>query len=259
MCAFTLYNLNNTAVTEFLPSLFFFVRLPIFEQQGVGIFMRKSEKPGFYPILISLEKLPCLVVGGGDVACRKVLSLLEFNGDVSVVSPRVSKQLISLSEKGKIRLIRKYYTKEIIKKFKIVFCATDNPKINKKVHDDCKREGILINVADNPPLCDFILPANIKRGDLTVSVSSQGSAPFYTREVKKKLNGFITPIYKDIISLAGEFRKHLLRDKRANSARTKAKMFRIFTSTNWEKVLAENGKTNSQHYIKKILKELDSI
>lgn len=221
--------------------------------------MKKNEKSGFYPILISLDKLPCLVVGGGDVAERKVLSLMQFKGDVTVISPRVSKLINDLSDKGKIKLIKQRYSKDIIKSFKIVFCATNNTKINKKVHDDCKREGILINVADNPPLCDFILPANIKRGDLTVSISSQGSAPFYTKEVKKKLNGIISPVYEDIINLAGEFRRRLLKDIRVTSTKDKTKMFRKFTSTNWEKVLTENGKTSPHHYIKKILNELDSL
>ncbi len=221
--------------------------------------MKKDEKPGFYPILISLDKLPCLVVGGGDVAERKVLSLMQFRGDITVISPRVSKLINDLFEKGEINLIKQRYSKDIIKPFKIVFCATNNAKINKKVHDDCKGEGILINVADNPPLCDFILPANIKRGDLTVSISSQGNAPFYTKEVKKKLNGLISPVYEDIINLAGEFRRRLLKDKRVTSTRDKTKMFRKFTSKNWEKVLTENGKTNPHHYIKKILNELDSL
>ncbi len=221
--------------------------------------MRKDEKPGFYPIFISLDKMPCLVVGGGVVAGRKVLSLLQFNGDVTVISPRVSKLINNLFEKGKINLIKQRYSKDIIKSFKIVFCATNNAKINKKVHDDCKREGILINVADNPPLCDFILPANIKRGDMTVSISSQGNAPFYTKEIKKKIEGILSPVYKDIINLAGEFRRCLLNDKRVISTKDKTKMFRKFTSTDWEKVLTENGKTNPHHYIKKILKELDSL
>ncbi len=214
--------------------------------------MKKSENSNFYPILISLERFPCLIVGGGKVAYRKVLSLQEFNAKITVISPKICKPLLDLAKQDKIQIIKKFYSKEFIKNYKIVFSATDNPEINKIVRNDCITEGILLNVADNPPLCDFILPANIKRGHLTISVSSQGKAPFYTKEMKGKLDRFIPPIYTDIIDLAGEFRKQLLKNEK--TVQDKRKMFKKFTSVNWENVLTENGKRNSKYYIQKILK-----
>jgi precorrin-2 dehydrogenase len=230
--------------------------------------MKKSRGLVFFPVLINLQKFPCLVVGGGKIAYRKVLSLLDFNADITVISPQVSKLLKDLSSSGKIKLIKKSYSKEYIKRFKIVFCATNNSQLNKTVYKDCVNSGILINVADNPSLCDFIIPANIKRGDLTVSVSSQGKAPFFTKEMKEKLNALISPIYTDIVHLAGEFRKKLLLNEKSLSTKDKTKMFKKFTSINWEKVLTENlpvpkvsmngkagGEKRTQHYIQKILRE----
>jgi precorrin-2 dehydrogenase len=224
--------------------------------------MKKSENSNFYPILISLERFPCLIVGGGKVAYRKVLSLQEFNAKITVISPKICKPLLDLAKQDKIQIIKKFYSKEFIKDYKIVFSATDNQEINKIVRNDCITEGILLNVADNPPLCDFILPANIKRGNLTISISSQGKAPFYTKEMKKKLDRFIPPIYKDIIDLAGEFRKQLLGNSKEKSVKDKGKMFRKFTAVDWESVLTENmsngkvgGKKNSIDYIQKILRE----
>ena len=218
--------------------------------------MKKSNNSNFYPILISLERFPCLVIGGGKVAYRKVLSLLDFNAQITVLSPKICKPLIDLFRQNKIQIIKKAYSEEFIKDYKITFCATNNPDINKIVRNDCTRNGILLNAADNPSLCDFILPANIKRGDLIISVSSQGKAPFYTKEIKKKIEGFIPQVYTEIIDLAGKFRKKLLAGSKIKSAKTKTKMFKRFTSVNWEKTLTANGKRNSKNFTEKILKEI---
>ena len=219
--------------------------------------MSNCDNSSFYPILVNLERFSCLIIGGGKVAYRKVLSLQEFKAKITIISPKICKPLLELAEKNKIQIIKSSYSKEIIKNYKIIFSATDNPDVNRNVRNDCTKEGILLNVVDNPVMCDFILPANIKRGDLTISVSSQGSAPFYTKEMKKKIDEFIPPVYSDIIEIAAKFRKQLLKSSKAESAKTKAKMFRKFTSVNWEKILAENGEKSSDYYIKKLFRESD--
>ena len=221
--------------------------------------MEKKDNSNFYPILISLERFPCLVVGGGKVACRKVLSLLEFNAEITVISPKFCKQLLDMYQRGLIQIIRKSYSKEFIKNYKIIFSTTDNPETNRIIRNDCNSEGILLNAADNPALCDFILPANIKRGDLTISISSQGKAPFFTKEMKKKLEQYITPVYADIMELAGEYRKKLLKEGKIKSVKTKTNMFRKFTSINWEKTLvpSRHRGQSSRYYIQKILNDFN--
>ena len=226
--------------------------------------MKKSRDSVFFPILINVQNFPCLVIGGGTIAGHKVTSLLKFNADVTVISPKVSKSIDDLLKKGKIKLIKQVYSKKFLSNFKFVFCATNNPQVDKIVHNDCKQIGILINVADCPSLCDFILPANIVRGDLTVSVSSQGKAPFYTKEMKRKLEEYISPIYRDIINLAGDLRKQLLiklpksddKSREINNAKTKAEVFKKFCSFNWEKTLTKDKK-NSKYYVQKILKDFN--
>ena len=219
--------------------------------------MSKNGNPAFFPVLINLEKFPCLVVGGGNVALRKVLSLLEFDAVITVISPRLCKPLIELSKKEKIKIIRKVYSKEYLADFKIVFCATDNGQVNKTVNQHCREKGILINVADDPSLCDFILPANIKRGNLTISVASQGMAPFFTREIKEKIDELISPVYSDIADLAKEFRKKLLVNAKTKTSSYKSKMFKKFTATDWEKFIKENGKIKSIYRVRNILKEVN--
>ena len=217
--------------------------------------MKKSVNSNFYPILVSLDRFPCLIIGGGKIAYRKTLSLQEFNVEITILSPRICKPLLELTKKKEIKIINRSYSKEFIKDYKIIFSATNNPEINKIVRNDCSDEGILLNVVDNPALCDFILPANIKRGNMTISVSSQGQAPFYTKEMKNKLEKLIPPIYENIIDLAGEFRKQLLAKRK--SAKIKTKMYKKFTSKDWEKILTENGTKSSKYYIRKILRELN--
>ena len=219
--------------------------------------MKNNTKSGFFPIFINLNKFPCLIVGGGKVAYRKVQSLLDFKANITVISPKFCKPLIELAKANKIKIINKSYSKENIKNFKIVVCATNNENINKTVYSDCVKEDILINVVDKPLLCDFIMPANVKRGDLTISVSSQGKAPFYVKVIKKKLEAIISPKYGEIIQLASKFRNHILINSKTKSANTKAKMFRKFTSINWENILAEKGKRNSYKEVQKILDELN--
>lgn len=220
--------------------------------------MKNNRGNFFFPVLINLQNFPCLVVGGGDVAGRKVLSLLDFNAHVTIVSPKVSKEIENLKKKGSLSIIKTEYDKKYLKGIKIVFCATDNPKINKKVHDDCKQNGILLNVADVPDLCDFILPANVRRGNLTISISSQGKSPFFVKEMKKKLNQIIPPVYEKISELAADYRKQVLSDQfGSKSANHKANMFRKFTDIDWESVVREKGKKKSKELLNVLLRETD--
>lgn len=206
--------------------------------------------------MIDLRSLPCLVVGGGNVALRKVQSLLEFKAKVTVVSPRISKVLDILSTRGEITVLRKSYSAECIKGQKIVFSATDNPQVNMMVSSDCKRAGILLNAADNPALCDFILPAVLRRGCLTISVSSQGKAPFFAKDIKRKLSEMMPSGAGYISELAADFRKHLLSDSNGLTQKKKERAYRSFLKTDWDKVLAGEGKGRSRRILREILKEV---
>lgn len=219
--------------------------------------MKKSENSIFFPILLNLQKFPCLVVGGGEVALRKVQSLLLFNAKITVFSPIICKSLKELHKNNKIKIILESYSKDYLNKYKIVFCATNNRQINEQVHKDCKKEGILLNVADNPSLCDFILPANVKRGALTISISSQGKAPFMVSELKKKSELVFSPAYNDIMELAGDFRKKLLVSEKFKSPKSRTEAFNKFLKTDWESILENENKKSAYKYIQRILNDFD--
>jgi siroheme synthase-like protein len=218
--------------------------------------MNENKNSIYFPLLLNIKNYPCLVVGGGKVALRKVTSLLNFQIKVTVLAPKLCEPLLELQRKRKIKVIKKVYSKEYLNNFKIVFCATDNPKINKMVRKDCTEKNILLNVADIPELCDFILPAIVKRGDLTISVSSQGIAPFYTAELRRRLDHIFPSYYENVIELAGEFRKLVLGNKKYNSPKIKEKAFQNFFMIDWKKVLANEGKKKANEYMHRILKDL---
>lgn len=218
-------------------------------------YLKKVGKPQFYPVLINLRRFPCLIVGGGKVAQRKVLSLLEFNARVTVVAPRLCTQLLELNEHRRINIIRRRYSAVLLEGFKIVFAATDNAAINRRIRRDCSDAGILLNAVDDRTRCDFILPANVKRGDLIVSVSSQGKAPFYAVAVKKRLERSLSPAFADIIKLAAEFRTQVLGNRKPKSPGARAKLFRKFAATDWEEILNHAGQDRSGKRLRQILKE----
>lgn len=218
--------------------------------------MKKNANSVFFPILINLRKYPCLVIGGGYVASRKVTTLLNFKIKATVVAPIFCKQLIDLSKENKIKIIKKSYHKDLLKNFEIIFCATNNPQTNQTVSKDCKQENKLLNVADVTELCDFILPAVVKRGDLTISVSSQGRAPFFAKEIKNKVDHIFPSYYEDLIDLAGNFRSIILSNKKYDSPTIKEKAFMKFFMMDWKKVLKNEGKKKANEYMSNILKEL---
>jgi siroheme synthase-like protein len=218
--------------------------------------MNENKNSVYFPLLLNITNYPCLVVGGGKVALRKVNSLRDFQVKVTVLAPNICKPLLELQRKHKIKVIKKVYAKEYLNNFKVVFCATDNPKINRMIRKDCTEKNILLNVADIPDLCDFILPAIVKRGDLTISVSSQGIAPFYAAELRRKLDHIFPSYYEKVIELAGEFRRLVLSNKKYNSPKVREKAFRNFFMIEWKKVLANEGKKKANEYMRKILRDL---
>jgi len=158
--------------------------------------------PSYYPVFLNLRGKGCIVVGGGRVAERKVLSLLKAGADITVISPELTKRLkekslkrsISLSKK--IKHISRKYKKGDLKNAFLVIAATDSNKTNKKVSEDAPH---LINVVDVPSLCNFIVPSIVKRGPLTIAISTSGVSPSIAKAIRKELE----KLY------GAEFGKHL--------------------------------------------------
>lgn len=142
----------------------------------------------YFPMFLDVENKPILVVGGGEVACRKVDSLLRAGANVTVVSPKVAPYLKQLVDESKLHWVQNFYSSQIISEnYLQVWATTDNPNLNHQVHNDAKKLGILVNVVDDLPYCDFITPSIINRGRIQIAISSGGASPVLVRNIREKL------------------------------------------------------------------------
>lgn len=204
--------------------------------------MTEDAKSYYIPLMVDLREHPALVIGGGPVAARKIRNLLAFNGEVTVISPEFIPEIQEKINDGIIKGVQKKYESGDADNFKIVFCATDDPEVDRQVHKDCAEKGILLNVADVPELCAFIMPATIKRGTFTASFSSQGNAPFYSKEMRDQFDKILSPMVADSAELAYKFRKKLMADERFENPEKRYGLFKKFLQYNWDIILYECGK-----------------
>lgn len=142
----------------------------------------------YFPIFVDLKAKPVLVVGGGEVACRKVDSLVRAGAMVTIVSPAIDHYLKGLVDQNECQWIQNFYSKEqLSQRYVQVWATTDNPSLNHQVHHDAKKLGLLVNVVDDLPYCDFITPSMINRGRIQVAISSGGASPVLVRNLRQKL------------------------------------------------------------------------
>lgn len=179
------------------------------------------------PIFLKIHQQPCHVIGGGEVAVRKVTMLLKAGADIAVISPDLHHELIDMVEKGDIYWRQKSYQIEDIHGCMVVVAATDDEQLNAQISDDAKSLGILVNVVDAPALCTFTMPAIIDRSPLLIAVSSNGAAPVLARQLRAKLETMIPASYGHLAEFARSFRERV---KQAFSGGQQRREF-------WEKIL----------------------
>ncbi len=164
----------------------------------------------FYPICLDLEARPCVVVGGGRVAERKVLGLLSCSAQVSVISPVLTEELQLQHADGNIKWIDREYRQGDLAQAFLVIAATDDEETQKQVYEEAANNNLLLNVADVPRRCNFILPATVRRGDLTISVSTAGKSPALARKLRMELEKRYGPEYRILADILGAIRPEIL-------------------------------------------------
>jgi siroheme synthase-like protein len=150
-----------------------------------------------------------LVIGAGAVAERKVANLLEVNAAVTVISPDASETILRWSKKQLIQFIARRYQPGDLAGAELVFVATEDGAVNAAVHQEGRMRGVWVNAADDPAHCDFILPSVLRRGDLTVAVSTSGTSPALARTIREELELYFTEEYELLANLAAEVRAEL--------------------------------------------------
>lgn len=174
--------------------------------------MRKKEQiAGYYPAFISIKGRKCAVVGGGEVALRKVKILLEQGADVKVISPDLCPGLKHLAGNGEIKAFpRKYQAGDLQDAF-LAFAATDDADVNREMVMEAHEKRVLINVADQPDKCDFIVPSYLRRGDVTIAISTGGKSPALARKIRTRLEKIIGDEYTTLALIISEVRSEVKR------------------------------------------------
>jgi precorrin-2 dehydrogenase / sirohydrochlorin ferrochelatase len=162
-----------------------------------------------YPLFIKLSGQRCAVVGGGDVALKKVLGLIECGAEIRVMAPDCKPGLQQLHIKKKIEWLPREFQPNDLDGCRLVIAATNSAEVNKNVFKEANARGILCNVVDQPELCDFYSSAVVSRGDLQIAISTGGKSPQFAREIRHVLEKEFTEEYERALDLTEEFRQNV--------------------------------------------------
>lgn len=146
------------------------------------------------------------------MAVRKARSLLEANARIVVVAERVDDVLANLCTGSGAELIRSKYSKNYLSGAVLVIAATNDPKLNRQIYGDCQELEILCNVVDQPELCDFYVPAVVKRGDLQIAIGTEGDCPAYAGHIRKKLEQVFTDKHGEFLAELEMARQRIIKD-----------------------------------------------
>lgn len=166
----------------------------------------------YYPAYLDLRERPCVVVGGGAVAERKAMALLEAGAVVTVISPTLSSKLHDLSVSGKISHLPKNYEQNDLSCAFLVIAATDSAEVNTRVARDCKKRQVLVNVATPPRESTFIVPSVVDRGDLLISISTSGASPALAKKIRQDIERRYGAEYGVFLDKLSPIRKRLLEE-----------------------------------------------
>ena len=162
--------------------------------------------PTYYPAFLSIEDRPCLVVGGGQIAERKVKGLLDADARVTVVSPTVTPRLQRRIDKGQVTHFPREFRSSDLQGFYLLIAATDDMPLNRKVGIEGRNLGLIVNVVDDTPYCDFIAPSIVRRGDITFAISTGGASPALARWLRRQVEEHFPPEYSGLAKVMAKVR-----------------------------------------------------
>lgn len=211
----------------------------------------------WYPVMLDLESKPCLIVGGGRVAERKARALMEAGASVTVVSPQVTPQLEAWADEGLIRTQKNVYTigLAVMAEARLVFAATGDATVNAQVCAEAEALGKLVNSADDAEAGGFIVPATLRRGRLTLSISTAGASPALAAKVCRQLEDTFGEEYAHYLELLHELRSAVQTTVADTSERQE--LFRAMMS--WELLpLLKSDSVSTVQLRSELLKRLEA-
>lgn len=199
----------------------------------------------YYPVYLDLRERPCVIIGGGQVAERKALSLLEAGAQVTVISPTLSTKLQELSQSGKITHLSETFNEKNLAGAHLVIAATDSLEVNAGVGRICRKKHILVNVVAPPDESTFIVPSVLERGELLIAVSTSGVSPALSKKIRGELEEQYGPEYGVFLGKMSMFRTRLM-----DEVKDEAKRRQILQALADSDVISllKEGKTNEADY-----------
>jgi precorrin-2 dehydrogenase / sirohydrochlorin ferrochelatase len=160
--------------------------------------------------LIGLDTRQSIVIGGGQIATRKVEGLLSAGARIRLISPLLTPELERLVEAGELDHLPRSYRNGDLGNAYLVIAATNDPAVNRAVWEEARQRGCLINVVDDPQHSNFILPAVVQRGEMSVAITTGGNSPALARRLRQRIEKVIGPEYGTLAELLGELRPELI-------------------------------------------------
>ncbi len=202
----------------------------------------------YYPAFLNLEGKQAVVVGGGAVAERKVAMLLRAGADVTVVSPVLSRSLRNQEARGRITAVKRPYRKGDLNGAFLVVAASDDPAVNSRVSADAPG---LVNVVDTPHECTFIVPSIVRRGPLTIAISTSGASPALAKSIRKEIEQLFGKEFSSYLSFARKMRAAAL--KQIPDQRARQRFLKEIGSPRMLRMLRQHGLPDVQSEARRLL------
>ncbi|NJB72818.1 precorrin-2 dehydrogenase/sirohydrochlorin ferrochelatase [Saonia flava] len=172
------------------------------------------ERNNLYPIFLKTSQLNILIVGGGNVGLEKMTFLLKSSPDATVqmVAKDFLEETLMLAKTGNVKIVRDAYDKKYLEGKHMVIACTDDVPINEQVYHDCRERNILVNVADNPPFCDFYMGGIVTKGNVKVAISTNGKSPTTAKRLRQFFEEVLPENIDDLVKNLNEYRKTIKGD-----------------------------------------------
>lgn len=172
------------------------------------------ERNNLYPVFLKTSELRILVVGGGYVAEEKLGFLTKSSPDarISLLAPMIRPATIELAKSYSVEIIEKEYHPDYLTGFHLVIATTDRPEVNRQIYEDCRNMDTLVNVADNPPLCDFYMGGIVTKGHVKVAISTNGKSPTTAKRLRQFFEDIIPEDISTMVDNLHQYRKKLKGD-----------------------------------------------
>jgi len=221
-------------------------------QVGVVHGPRKVKMLELFPVYLDVTGRSCLVVGGGEVACRKVRNLLECGASITVVAPEAEEGIRQLARNREVTWYDREFVETDLEGMFLVFSATNQEGLNEVIAELCKKRNILVNVVDDPPRCTFLVPSVVRRGPLSVAISTGGNSPLFARKLREQLEQIITREHGEFVELLGQAREMAKRAYPDDMARRR-KVFEALVDSDILELLFKGEKDRAKERIEQCI------